>query len=65
LMNEVPLVLSSPTLGGSQPAVGPVLKIFDIPIPLLTDFEDATAMGLDVLTSVCLLLALALSSSVR
>lgn len=54
-MNEVPLVLSSPTLVGFVSwCDAKNMREVHIPVPLVTDLQDTAAMGLDVLPSVCL-----------
>jgi hypothetical protein len=53
LINAVPLVLSSPTLRRSAKA-NDAWKMVHVPIPLFSNLENSTSMGLYVLTGICL-----------
>ena len=55
LMNDVPLVLSSPTLMRCMSVCSEEMHEVCLPVPLVPNFEYATAMSLDVLTCVCLI----------
>jgi hypothetical protein len=63
LMKAVPLVLSSPTLSWSENA-GDAWRRMHVPIPLFADLENASSVGLYVLTGVGLPCSLVSTSGV-